>query len=266
MKKLYILTFLLIQGLAQAQLTENFDAGTTLPTGWAVFRGTNGLGATYDWQSSTARSYSAPNSFFVRYEDVTGGTAEDWLVTPLIDLTNRTGASLTFYGGQQYTPAYGTVYQIKVSTTSQTSHASFTNVATYAEADFTDITTTTLASLKTVDLSAYNGQQIYIAFVMTQDDGDNWFIDNVNVTSTLGVEDFNANFKVTMYPNPTSNVIKFNSNETIDKVQVFGITGVLLKDLRNVDQVDISSFSAGSYIVKIETVEGNFSTQKIVKL
>lgn len=266
MKKLYIFTLLLTQCLTQAQLSENFDAGTTLPTGWASFRGTNGLGTTQDWQSSTTRSYSAPNSFYVRYEDVTGGTAEDWLVTPLIDLTNRTGASLTFYGGQQYTSAYGTVYQIKVSTTSQTSHASFTNVATYAEADFTDITTTTLASLKTVDLSAYNGQQIYIAFVMTQDDGDNWFIDDVNVTSTLGVEDFNANFKITMYPNPTSSIIKINSNEPIGKVQVFGITGVLLKNLKNVNQVDISSFPAGSYIIKTETVEGNFSTQKILKL
>ena len=39
-------------------------------------------------------------------------------------------------------------------------------------------------AMKTVSLSAYSGQQIYIAFVMVQNDGDNWFLDTVGVTGT----------------------------------------------------------------------------------
>lgn len=264
MKKLYSLTFLLLIQLTQAQLSENFDAATTLPAGWAAFRGTNNLGTGFDWGTSTARNYSPGNSAFVRYEDVTGGTAEDWLVTPLVNLTNMTASTLTFYGGQQYSAAYGTVYQVKVSTTSQTSHASFTNVATYAEADFTDITTAPLTSLKTVDLSAYNGQQIYIAFVMTQDDGDNWFIDNVNVTGTLSTPSFDDN-EISIYPNPTNGILNVDAIETISKIEIFNILGSLVKISENSNQINLTDLNSGTYFAKITSIEGKVKNQKIVK-
>lgn len=264
MKKLYSLTFLLLIQLTQAQLSENFDAATTLPAGWTAFRGTNNLGTGFDWGTSTARNYSPGNSAFVRYENVTGGNAEDWLVTPLIDLSNRTSCSLTFYGGQQYTDPYGTVYQVKVSTTSQTSHASFTNVATYAEADFTDILSAPLTSLKTVDLSAYNGQQIYIAFVMTQDDGDNWFIDNVNVTGTLSTPSFDDK-QISIYPNPTNGILNVEAIETISRIEIFNILGSLVKATENSNKIDITELNSGTYFAKITSTEGKVKTQKIVK-
>jgi hypothetical protein len=261
MKKLYILASLLMASFSYGQLTENFDAATTLPLGWTAYRGMDGVGITQDWGTSTLRNYSAPNSAYVRYE--AGGLAEDWLVTPQIDLTNRTACSLSFYGGQQYTAEYGTVYNVMVSTTSQTDHASFTNVATYAEADFG--TAQPLTSLKTVDLSAYNGQQIYIAFVMIQDDGDNWFIDDVNVTGTLGTADFNSNLKASLYPNPTKGVLNIDTTEAIEKIEVYGILGNLVKTVNNTKTVDMTELSNGSYMVKVKTVEGNVSTQKVMK-
>lgn len=263
MKKLYFTFVLLTSSFCFAQLSENFDAGTTLPTGWVAFAGTNGLGTGQSWGTSTARSFSAPNAAFVRYES--GGLNEDWLVTPLINLTGMTGATLTFYGGQQYTAAYGTIYQVKVSTTSQTSHASFTNVATYAEADFTDITTTALTSLKTVDLSAYNGQQIYVAFVMTQNDGDNWFIDDVNVTASLSTDDFSSNLKTTLYPNPTSGIVNIKSSAEIKSVEVYSILGNLVKSYSNTQQLDLTSLSSGTYIMKLRSAEGDVSRQKLIK-
>lgn len=263
MKKLYFALFLLTNSLCFSQLSENFDAATTLPTGWVAFTGTNGLGTGQSWKISDRRSFSAPNSAFVRWE--AGGLNEDWLVTPLINLTGMTGSTLTFYGGQEFTDAYGTIYQVKVSTTSQTAHASFTNVATYAEADFTDIIVPDLTSQKTVDLSAYNGQQIYIAFVMTQNDADNWFIDNVNVTASLSTDDFSSNLKTTLYPNPTNGIVNIKASAEMKSIELYSILGNLVKTYSNEQQLDLSNLSSGTYIMKLTSVDGDISRQKLIK-
>jgi hypothetical protein len=262
MKKIYIITAFLMVSFSYGQLSENFDASTNLPAGWTAFRGTNGLGTARDWKISSEHNFSAPNAATVIFEDVTGGLAEDWLVTPLIDLTNRTASSLSFYGGQHYAADYGSVYKVKVSTISQTNHASFTDVATYGEADFS---TAAITSFKTIDLSAYNGQQIYIAFVMIQDDGDNWYIDNVNVTGTLGTADFNGNFKASLYPNPTNGILNVDTDEAIEKIEVFGILGNLLNTEINTKTVDLTGFPNGFYLVKIKTVAGNVVIKKVMK-
>lgn len=263
MKKIYFALLLLTNSICFSQLSENFDAATTLPTGWVAYAGTNGLGTAQSWGTITSRSFSPSNSAYVRYED--GGLNEDWLVTPLVNLTGMTGSTLTFYGGQQYTEDHGTIYQVKVSTTSQTAHASFTNVATYTEADFTDISIPALTSQKTIDLSAYNGQQIYIAFVMIQDDGDNWFIDDVNVTANLSTDDFSTNLKTTLYPNPTNGIVNIKASAEMKSIEIYSILGNLVKTYSNEKQLDLSSLPSGTYIMKLTSVDGDISRQKLIK-
>jgi len=160
--------------------TEDFEATTFPPTCWASFRGTNNLGVTQDWQRTTTNTYnSSAGTAYIQYENVSGGLAEDWLVTKQIALPNSGISTLTFYQKQTYTSNYGSTYSIKVSQTSQTSQASFTNVTTYDESTFG-----TSYTQKSVDLSAYNGQNVFIAFVMTNDDGDTWYIDDIKVDNT----------------------------------------------------------------------------------
>ena len=266
MKKLYIMLSLLTASVSFAQLSENFDSDVVLPGFWTSFRGTNGLGITQDWGISTARSYSGTNSAFVRYEAGTGDVNEDWLVTSAVDLTTYTANSLTFYGGQQYTLPYGTVYTVRISTTSQTDIASFTTVATYAEADFTDILVPALTSLKTIDLAAYDGvPDVYIAFVMAQNDGDNWFIDDVNVTGTLGTAAFDRNSMVALYPNPSNGLVNISTNLSVESVEVYNGVGSLLKTVRNTDKFDISEMATGNYLLKIRTTDGKLFNEKIMK-
>jgi len=266
MKKFYKLALtLLFANAAFGQLSENFDASLNLPVGWTAFRGTNGLGSGVDrdWKISTEHKYSAPNAAVIVFENVTGGLAEDWLVTPLIDLTNRTASSLSFYGGQHYPEDWGSVYKVKVSTTSQTNHASFTDVATYTESDFS---IAAITSLKTIDLSAYNGQQIYIAFVMIQDDGDNWYIDNVNVTGTLGTTEFENNSNLTTYPNPTKDFVKIETVESIKKIEVYDVIGNEVRTPVKGNSVDLTGLSNGTYILKVMTNDGKITSKKIIKI
>lgn len=181
MKKITLFLLMLFSFTAFAQFPESFETAVP-PAGWASFRGTNGLGTGFDWSPTTVAAFvqSGTQAAFVRFEDVTGGLAEDWLVSPLHTVT-APNTLLTFYQRQQYTLDYATEYTVRVSTTSQTDHASFTTVLTQTEADLDLLTMT----VKSVDLSAYVGQSIYIAFVMTNDDGDNWAIDNVNMESSV---------------------------------------------------------------------------------
>jgi len=163
-------------GYARVGLNEGFESATFPPTGWVRFRGANGLGTAQDWQR-TITAYAGSGAAYVQYENVTGGLAQDWLVTPRVRPTAG-NSLLSFYMRQGYTSDYDTTYTIRVSTNSQTTHADFTTVQTYAETDF-GITYQQF----TVDLSAYVGQDIYIAFVMEQDNGDNWYLDNVRMAA-----------------------------------------------------------------------------------
>lgn len=156
--------------------TEDFESNTFPPNCWLVFRGTNNIGSSNDWISSN-EAQSGVKAAYVQYEDVSGGNAEDWLVSPEITLGSNT--ELSFYQKQEYTTEYGSMYYVKVSTSSQTNHGSFTTLASWGESDFG-----TSYSEKTIDLSTYDGQSIYLAFIMVNDNGDDWYIDNINITTS----------------------------------------------------------------------------------
>ena len=158
---------------------EYFDNRTFPPTDWISFRGVNGAGINYDWDISVNEGYDV-NSAMVYWEDMGGIILEDWLVSPLISL--GTNSILSFFEKQDYITEYYSDYSIRVSTNSQNIHSDFTTIASYGESSFS-----TEYSLREIDLSAYDGQSVYIAFVMTNDDGDSWYLDNISIdeASTL---------------------------------------------------------------------------------
>tara|TARA_R110001632_G_scaffold116951_6_gene228807 strand:+ start:930 stop:2957 length:2028 start_codon:yes stop_codon:yes gene_type:complete len=173
MKKItLLLLFLTICFSAKAQFPEGFETAVP-PTNWVSFIGTNGEGTTQDWTTTTTAA-SGAQAAKVRYENV-ANAAIDWLVTPQFTPTPNANI-LTFKQRQDFGTDYGTTYTIRVSTASQTAHADFTIIDTQGETDFGTSYTT-----HNVDLSAYDNVPIYVAFVMEQDDGDSWFIDDVDV-------------------------------------------------------------------------------------
>jgi hypothetical protein len=235
---------------AQTIMTEGFEGATFPPTGWTSFRGTNGLGVANDWIQATAPNtgtYSAAN----QYENVTGGIAEDWLVTSQIDLTSANNAELLFYAAQSYGTDYGSIYEVKVSTASQTTHADFTTVATYNE--------TTLGAngfnLHSVDLSAYDGMMIYIAFVHLNDDGDNWIIDDIEVRSPLNLDAELDNISLNRYSlASTDNPLSFNIFNN-------GLTAITSLDISWNDGTNNYSENFSVNIAPNQTQTLNHSTQ-----
>jgi PDZ domain-containing secreted protein len=176
MKNYLVLLFGLHTLFTFGQFPEGFET-TVPPVGWTTFTGVNGLGTAQSWQASNI-SNSGAQSAYCRYENVSGGLAQDWLVTPQFTPTPSTN-TLTFMQRQSYTTNYGSVYKVFISTGSQTNHADFTLVDTQLETDFTYFYTE-----KEIDLGVYLGVPIYVAFVLEQDDGDNWLIDDVALTAS----------------------------------------------------------------------------------
>ncbi len=171
-------TFTTLCGEFALPFSEDFEDVTFPPTCWTTFIGTNGLGTGENWQRATSATYnSSAGAAYVRWEDV-GQLVEDWLVTPAIVLPDVEGTiELKYQESQANAADYSTQFYIKIATSNPSSPDSYTTVLNYDEGSFSDS-----YSERTVDLTAYEGQTVYVAFVMIQDDGDSWYIDDISIT------------------------------------------------------------------------------------
>ena len=82
---------------------------------------------------------------------------------------------------------------------------------------------------------------------------------------TLSTNDFETEeTSVKVFPNPVSNSFQIDSNNTIERVELYNITGQLLKTFSQEANYDISDLATGIYIANIKTLSGS-KTMKILK-
>lgn len=182
MKKLllFFMSFYTLVGFSQ--LSEDFEAATYPPTGWITFD--NGIGTTNSWDRTTLAGFPYNGSVgaaMVRGENVTDGTfAEDWMVTTQVTVP-ATDGQLRFFTRKAIGANYGTQYDVRISTASQNTPGDFTTLQTWDDATINSNQSAPFYEQKVIDLTAYAGQNVYIAFVMTNDAGNWWLVDNVYV-------------------------------------------------------------------------------------
>ena len=227
MKKLllFFMSFFTIFSYSQF---EGFEGATFPPTGWTRFD--NGIGLAQQWNETTSAAlvYAGSKAAFLNREDVVSGSAEDWLVTS--QMLIPANGQLRFYTKLTQAGDQGSSYTIRVSTTSQTNTATFTTVRTWSELQIMDDddlgdSGSTLAQQSTyiqkkVNLSAYAGQNVYIAFVMTNDNGDRWAVDNVNIDQQCLVST-----ALTATPLSTSALLSWTSTNTGPWEIEYGLVG-----------------------------------------
>ena len=179
MKKLLLLLFMFAGLSVFGQLTENFEGATFPPTGWTTFETGTGTAQSWGETNLTAFTYQGVGkSALINRENVATGLAIDWLVTSQV--TVPANGQLRFFTKTVQTGNQGSLFDVKISTTSQTNPATFTNLISWDESSLTSVAN--VYEEKVIDLTAYPaGSQIYIAFVMTNDNGDRWLIDNINL-------------------------------------------------------------------------------------
>ena len=120
--------------MAEILLNEVFETGFP-PSGWTSFIGENSLGAVSNWGPGTDNGFGGLSVAFVGPEDVEGGLAEDWLVTPLLR-PSAENSTFTYDARQVFEGDQGSIYTVRVSTESQTDIDTFEIVATFTESDY----------------------------------------------------------------------------------------------------------------------------------
>ena len=166
MKK-FLLSCSMILGIgANAQFVQNFDAGTTTPTGWTVINGgdTNGfVFGTVPTGGTVTTAQSGTNVARITY----GSTAhDDYLVTPAIAVQAGVNDRLSFYVAS-FSSSYTENYNVMLSTTTPTAAAFTTTLkaTSKAPAAWTKVT---------LDLTPYVGQTVYVGFHAV--DTNQWYL------------------------------------------------------------------------------------------
>ena len=152
------------------KLNEGFENATFPPTGWIT---KNILGAV-TWGRSTTYFNTGTASAFVTYNS-TGG--EEWLVSPKINAVAATD-TLSFFLRKAFTSAFPPDSLIIAVSTTDTNNASCTNII--ARIDVANLTASTWVPFS-IGLSAYAGQNIYVAFQHKDTDGNGVYLDDVTI-------------------------------------------------------------------------------------
>ncbi|VXB42017.1 conserved exported hypothetical protein [Flavobacterium sp. 9AF] len=201
MKKLLLFFMSILTFASFGQMSEGFE-GTSVPVAgpspsvwalgsgnWAVFD--NGIGTAQRWGVSPAgQQYAGSRAAYLNRENVVDGTlAEDWLVTDFV--TVPANGQIRFYTKLTQAGIQGSTFSVRInpSNGTQTTAANYTTIQTWDESTLMNGTTvaeqtTYIQKVVDIPLATYPvGSQIYVAFVMINDNGDRWFIDNVNIDS-----------------------------------------------------------------------------------
>ncbi|MEW4925343.1 choice-of-anchor J domain-containing protein [Algibacter sp. 2305UL17-15] len=190
-KLLLFLAFLPLLSFGQTLFSEDFETITDLPTeGWTLHNDSNTPNGTYatiftdawaifGWAEENGNTTASTTSWFNP-----AGVADRWLVTPAITIPSGADATLTFKIRSHDDAAFADGYTLKLSTTGATKANLSTDLLTVANApnDIIANVTTTV-----VDLSAYAGQTIHLAWVNNFNDGNLLSVDDITVTQGCSI-------------------------------------------------------------------------------
>lgn len=242
---------------------EGFE-NTFPPAGWQVI---DVLDTATGWNSSVTAdfpaAYDGMQSAYCRYEFATPSSGESWLITP--KFTVASGDSLSFQFKLEYFGFAPDSTFILVSTT-DSALSSFTTVLDFYAEGLNYPTDTSNWYYKTYSLSAFAGQDIYIAFKNKNDEGDGLFIDNVELGTRPAAEASVQSIDMDVFhPSGTSNpkaTVKNNGGST----QTFNVAMNISGGYSSTKSVTISpqattqitfdpwNAAIGNYTINVQTL------------
>ena len=242
---------------------QGFDDVEFPPLGWTRTQLGTGGG---NWTRTTPGANTTAGTMFHNYAS---GNHNSWIVSPPILLTAGYECALSFYERNAFVPADYGYSGVLISTGSGV--AGSTDFVEIYESN-TGISTFTL---KELDISAYAGNTVYIAFVYEGDFAHSWTVDEVKITAVLIPDVDAAAVSVDMYPFTGTGILadvmgtvknRGKQNDTFDvSVSITNAEDVeVYTDVKSVtldpDQVGTVTFDqwqpveAGAYTVTMTTL------------
>jgi hypothetical protein len=275
-KQLLVGAFLLASFFtANAQiLSEDFSAA---PAGWTIADAdgdTNNWGITTGNANTDAWGLSGNFSSSISWTQAAPLTPDNFLFTSEIAIPAN-GATLTFLKGYTYyNAADGAADQLSVYAV--TADMTTIDLIIAEEPLFDEVFNTPTdenfvpsATTATVNLSAFAGQTIKIAFRHRGENQERVFIDTVVVTegATAGVNE-NSLANLSVYPNPTSDVVNVSVDALVSNVAIADLNGRTVKTVKfdgvSNASVNVSDLASGVYMMTVSSDKGA-TTKKIVK-
>lgn len=150
-------------------VNEGFETAVP-PSGWINYSVTG----TNSWTQTSARAHSGTYS---AYFDDYSGDNDVWLITPAIDLSGMSSPILDYWENVNWS-SWADENNVKISTdysgSGDPTNATWTLLRSDIGAE--DVWTEII-----IDLSAYAGQTVYIAFQYVGNYASEWYIDDVQV-------------------------------------------------------------------------------------
>jgi PKD repeat protein len=260
---------------------ENFENTGPIPSGsnWIIENGGGNA-----WELSSVAAFSGTKS--MRLLNHSGNTANttDVFVTPAYNLTNITNANMTFQLAFAARSSASTD-QLKVWATNncgQQWNLRFTktglnlSTAGILSASFTPNASQWRQENVSISSVSYsNKPSVRFKFEYLQVNGNNIYIDDINITgtSTVGIQDVEFLATVSLFPNPSSAgaEITFSLSENAEtEILITDISGRIVEVVERNELTPGahryafgSSLNAGVYLVKIR-LNGSEMTEKVV--
>ena len=183
-------------------------------------------------------------------------TTHDLLISPKLQLP-QAGSKISFLI-KSLTKDYGyDQYRVLVSTTTN-DFESFDPVTDFREAPDWEW------KQEVVDLSAYNGQQVYIAIERLIEDGGYGYmlmIDDIRVDKTgTGTESDVSILDASLYPNPAQEKVTIFCDAGIQEVEIMDMNGRVLFAKQGLNQdtfvYNVENLSPGLYFAKVRSSQG----------
>lgn len=238
-------------GVSTFPWSEGFEGGA-LPSCWTSIDA-DGDADVWTFESTGYAPHNGSFSAVSASYNSVALTPDNYLVTPKMAI-NSADLKLHFFAAAQDIDWAAEHYSVMVSTTGT------------ATTDFTEIFNETLSDTAyhqiTLPLTAYNGQQIYVAF--RHWNVTNMFtmkIDDISIDNLSGINEVKESNIVSVFPNPAKDKL-FIDAKNINSIEVYNLTGARVASYGNQNSINISSLAQGTYLVKVIT-DAKVSTQKI---
>ena len=268
-KKLLVLAFMLISGIASAQFTiweDDFDDADV--SDWTLV---DADGDAVNWITRTNiqidgngavadGTYKILGTYNI---DMASGSPlgveqKNWAITPEMDLS--------FYGGsiQLIVNAQKAIFDetdnlYVYASTTNTDIASFTQVGALNMIRTNDNLLDVLFKDYVLDISQFAGKsKVYFAFLNSKTLNVGYEIDKVSITATsLGIDDIAGKNKTFLKQNPVENYLNLQLSDAVIaedlKLKVYNTAGLLVKESKyNEAGIAVDNLQSGVYFLVIE--------------
>lgn len=256
---------------------EPFDVNGMPPPGWTIIN--NDGQRTWVPRTTTGSSGSNTMTAFIDNMNYNGNGEEDALQTLYIDLTTASSAFFSFdLAKAQYSSGYSDAFRVDISADCGATYTEIyykegldlSTVSGYQTGNWSPSSGADWRT-ETIDLSDYLGENVQFRLVNINGYGNSTFVDNINVSGTLGVTD-NVFSSFSMYPNPATSEVFMSWKDVESNVAItlFNSLGQRLQELSETElkgktssRLDVSGYATGIYFITIKA--GNHvETKKLI--